>query len=179
MTRFLAFASVLVVLAVYAPNYVPGVLSTFGGSSGEEERVVRTERISVTGPTQETIAPRKVALAADRRGHFSATILVNGRQIEMMVDTGASAVAINEATARRLGINPPRRAYTEMISTANGMSSAAPVMLTEVRIGGIRLNDVQALIVPGKALPFNLLGMTFLSRLSSFQVTRDRLVMVE
>jgi aspartyl protease family protein len=120
-----------------------------------------------------------VALAADRRGHFTATVLVNGRQIEFMVDTGASTVAINEATARRLGIYPSRRAYSEMISTANGLINAAPVKLGEVRIGGIRLNDVQALVVPGKALSFNLLGMTFLSRLSSFEVTRDRMVMVE
>ena len=175
MTRFVAFATILVVLAVYAPKYMPGVLS----SIGEQQAEVRTEHVSVTGPVQETITPRKVALAADRRGHFSATIFVNGRQIEIMVDTGASAVALNGATARRLGIYPSRRAYTEMISTANGPINAAPVTLDEVRIGGIRLNDVQALVVPGKALPFNLLGMTFLSRLSSFQVSRDRMVMVE
>src|SRR4029079_15229466 len=125
MTRFVAFATILVVLAVYAPKYMPGVPS----SIGEQQAEVRTEHVSVTGPVQETISPRKVALAADRRGHFSATILVNGRQIAIIVESGAQAVALTDAPARRLGISPSRRAYTEMISTANGSINAAPVTL--------------------------------------------------
>jgi aspartyl protease family protein len=177
LLRFLAFASVLVVIGVYAPRFAPGLVSGLADEPGE------VREVKAAPPPEKTVelalSPRKVALVADRRGHFSTIVLVNGRQVEVMIDTGATVVALNEATASKLGIKPPRRAFTEQISTSNGVIKAAPVVLSDIRLGGIRMTEVHAVVVPGKALPINLLGMSFLSRLSSFEVTRDRLVLVD
>jgi aspartyl protease family protein len=177
MLRILVIVSALVVLGVYAPQFAPGLLSDI--AEGPERP--QAEPVAAAAPVQEEedLSPRKVALLADERGHFSTAVIVNGREINVMIDTGATMVALTEATARRLGISPARRAFTEPLSTGNGVIKAAPVTLAEVRLGGIRLNGVRALVVPGKALPVNLLGMSFLSRLSSFQVSRDRLILVD
>ena len=94
-----------------------------------------------------------------------------------MVDTGATSVAINEATARRLGIRPRLADYSLPISTANGIIHAAPVILRSVSVDGIRVRDVRAVVVRGEVLPVNLLGMSFLGRLSRFEIAGDRLVL--
>jgi aspartyl protease family protein len=95
-----------------------------------------------------------------------------------MVDTGASTIALNAETARAIGIRPPRSAFKTPISTANGMVAAAKVTLREVRIGGIRVRDVEALVVPEGLLGINLLGMNFLGRLSKFEISGPRLILV-
>ena len=97
----------------------------------------------------------------------------------MIVDTGATSVALSAETARRLGILPPQSAFRLLISTANGTTSAAPVVLNDVRVGGITVRNVQAVVVAGDALSVNLLGMTFLSRLSQFAVANAQLTLRE
>jgi aspartyl protease family protein len=102
---------------------------------------------------------------------------VNGRTLAMLVDTGATTVALNAASARRLGIYLSRADYTEAISTANGLVAAAPVRLSEIRLGGISVRNVPAVVLPGEVLTVNLLGMSFLSRLSRFEIADGRLVL--
>ncbi|MEO8667795.1 MAG: TIGR02281 family clan AA aspartic protease [Bauldia sp.] len=177
MLRLLAIASVLVVIGVYTPRFAPGLVASFVEKAPEP---ALPAPIAVKeSPAAVSLSPRKVALIADLRGHFSTTVTINGRQIDAMIDTGATMVALNEATAGKLGIRPPRGAYTEPVSTAGGIVKAAPVILSDVRLGGIRLTAVPAIVVPGDTLPVNLLGMSFLSRLSSFEVSRNRLVLVD
>ncbi len=94
-----------------------------------------------------------------------------------MVDTGATTVAINEETARWLGIRPRQADYRLPISTANGMIRAAPVVLRSVTVSGIQVRDVEAVVVRGDVLRVNLLGMSFFSRLSRFEIAGDRLVL--
>jgi aspartyl protease family protein len=96
-----------------------------------------------------------------------------------MVDTGATAVALSAESARRLGIRPPQSAFRMPIDTANGIAYAAPVKLGEVRIGNVSVRNVEAIVVPGDALSINLLGMTFLSRLSRFEVAGGQLVLTQ
>ena len=122
--------------------------------------------------------PRRVALDADRGGHFLAEAVINGRSVTVMVDTGATLVALTEETARRLGIRPAVSDFTIPIATANGTIRVAPVTLDEVKVGGIRVRDVAATVVPGDALGVNLLGMSFLGRLSHFEIADRQLVLV-
>lgn len=95
----------------------------------------------------------------------------------MMVDTGATTVALTEATARRLGIRPARTDFRYPVATANGTVMVALVELGDVRVGGITVRDVAATVVPGDALRTNLLGMSFLGRLSRFEMAGDQLVL--
>jgi aspartyl protease family protein len=120
---------------------------------------------------------RTVALRADPYGQFEANAVINGVSLPVIVDTGATTVALSSETARRLGIAPPQSAYRLPVSTANGTLAAAPVMLDEVRVGGISVQNVQAVIIPGNVLSVSLLGMTFLSRLHQFEVAGGQLTL--
>jgi aspartyl protease family protein len=113
---------------------------------------------------------RTVTLSDNGRG-FQVEARVDGRSIDFIVDTGASAIALRETAAAKLGIHPSPRDYTVKMQTANGVGKAARVQLDRVEINGITVRDVAAVVVPDEALSMNLLGMTFLSRV---KWTHDR-----
>lgn len=117
-------------------------------------------------------------LKADAAGHYRGQFKLNGKPVEGMVDTGASAVAINESTARRLGYGAAALDFRYSVNTANGRSEAAVVRLKRVEIGSIKIEDVEALVLRDQALSDMLIGMSFLSRLSSYKAERQSLTMV-
>jgi len=104
-----------------------------------------------------------VTLSNNGRG-FQVEARIDGRPIDFIVDTGASAIALRETSAAKLGIHPAARDYTIKMQTANGVGKAARVQLDRVEIG-ITVRDVAAVVVADEALSTNLLGMTFLSRI--------------
>ncbi len=118
-----------------------------------------------------------MALSANPQGHFVAETIIDGGSVTVMVDTGATMVALTGETARRLGIHPAESAYRDRLSTANGVVMAARVTLDEIRLGDVVVRDVAAVIVPGEALPVDLLGMSFLGRLSKFEIANGELVL--
>lgn len=120
-----------------------------------------------------------VTLAADARGHFITTIRLNGKPVEGMIDTGATTIAINESTARRLGYSANSLKFEHSVTTANGVTKVALVMLDRVELNGIRVDDVRAVVGRDEALSGTLIGMSFLKRLSSFQVKDGTLKLVQ
>ncbi|MBN9433377.1 MAG: TIGR02281 family clan AA aspartic protease [Bosea sp.] len=118
-----------------------------------------------------------VVLEADGSGHYMADGSINGRPVRFVVDTGATRVALSAETARRIGLAVDKSAFTAATRTANGTVAAAPIRLAEVRIGGARIADVDALVLPEGALDVDLLGMSFLSRLGGFRVTGRQMVL--
>jgi aspartyl protease family protein len=115
-------------------------------------------------------APGRVKLKADGRGHFNGTFRMNGKSVDGLVDTGASLVAINESTARKLGFAANSLDFRYTVNTANGGTDAAHVVLERVEIGTLRVKDVEAFVLRDKALTGTLVGMSFLKKLKSFQV---------
>jgi aspartyl protease family protein len=107
---------------------------------------------------------RTVTLSPGNDGHFWTDARVDGRRLQLVVDTGASQIALRAGDAARLGIHPTPRDYNVKVSTANGITRAALVQLRMVEIGNIVVRDVPALVHPDEALGVNLLGMSFLSR---------------
>ena len=104
---------------------------------------------------------------------------VNGRTIEVMVDTGASIVALTWEDAERAGIYVRPSEFTHRVNTANGTARVAPVTIEAISIGGITVRDVRAAVSePGK-LSGTLLGMTFLGRLSRAELRRGTLILEE
>ena len=128
-------------------------------------------------PQEVRTRSRKVRLRGDRRGHFNVRARIGSRSVPFVVDTGATAVAINMKTAKRLGLRVRKADFTGRSSTANGIVAYAPATIPEIRIGGIRVRNVPAAVLPDRALSTNLLGMTFLNRLKRFSVEGNRLVM--
>lgn len=107
---------------------------------------------------------RSVTLSRGNGGHFWTEARIDGRRLELVVDTGASTIALRASDAARLGIHPSARDYSVKVSTANGITKAAMVQLQMVEIGNIVVRNVPALVHADDALGVNLLGMSFLSR---------------
>ena len=107
--------------------------------------------------------PVSVVLQANGQGHFMAQGQINGGTIQMLVDTGATMIALSEADAQRLGINY-KAGQPGRVNTANGSVPVYRVRLDTVKVGSIELNQVDA-VVQQAGLPFALLGMSFLNRM--------------
>ncbi|MDO3433585.1 TIGR02281 family clan AA aspartic protease [Rhizobium sp. CBN3] len=110
-------------------------------------------------------------------GHFEADVDVNGRTVEMLVDTGSSMVALSHEDAERIGIDLTGLTYSMTVMTANGRSRAAPITLDQVAIGPIIRNNVAASVAEDGRLDQSLLGMSFLETLGSLQMQTDELRM--
>lgn len=123
------------------------------------------------GPTGE------VTVTRGRDGSFRLQATLGGAQARFVFDTGASTVVLTPETARAAGIDMARLSYSAVVSTANGRTTAAPVTLPSLAIGPIVERDVRALVAREGALFENLLGMSFLDRLASYQVEGDRLIL--
>ena len=113
-------------------------------------------------------APAQVLKGLD--GHYWADALIEGRAVRMMVDTGASVVALTRHDAARLGLRLKPDDFSGTVITASGPVRAAPVELQTVAVAGARVERVQALVVE-HGLPHSLLGMSYLGRLSAFTAT--------
>lgn len=110
----------------------------------------------------------RIVLTADTGGHFYAQGAINGRSVNFMVDTGATAVAMSVQEAERIGLNYKAGQPVRM-STANGVAPGYLVKLNSVRIGDVEVFQVDAVVSP-QPMPFLLLGNSFLSR---FQMKRE------
>jgi aspartyl protease family protein len=96
--------------------------------------------------------------------------------VHFLVDTGASSVFLTPDDARRLGVDPANLIYNQTVRTIGGDSLAAPVKLDSLSVDGVRVADVDALVI-GRGLPTSLLGMSYLGRLSRFEATPTSLVL--
>jgi aspartyl protease family protein len=184
------FMKMAAVLAIAAPVLTAG-LQNHWFSRGMETLHTMTAPRGDAQPeqaySQYAAAPRAapsphsswgvVELPAGQNSHYLADVEVSGGRIRAVVDTGASYVSLTAEDARALNIDPPRDAYNVKMSTANGIVQDAYVRLSEVRVGSIVIHDVDALVAPPGAQTITLLGMSFLKKLSSFQVADGRFVM--
>ncbi len=120
---------------------------------------------------------RVVEIARGRAGEFNLGTDVNGARIQMALDTGASAVVLTQEAAKAAGLPLEVLTYNVSVDTANGRTRAASVTLDRLGIGGIVERSVPALIAQPGQLRTNLLGMSFLNRLESWEVRGDKLIM--
>jgi len=146
------------------------LLVLVGYSYRDEIRVVAAHVAGDLVPSQgRTIDARTIAFpaSADRQYWIDAT--VDGTSVHFMVDTGATGVVLNQRDAERLGLAPSRLAYTQIFSTANGLTRGAPVTLGSLKIGPIAMADVRASVNEGD-LDESLLGMHFLEKLAEVTI---------
>ena len=102
-----------------------------------------------------------VVLQRDLSGHYRAEAYINGLKVPVMVDTGATHVAISQTLADKLGLRSINAVRTQ---TANGDTVSYATRLKSVKLGGIVAHDVAASILPGLGDEI-LLGMSFLGRM--------------
>lgn len=166
-------------IAAYAPTVFPALLQAMS------ERASAPQPLAVAAPAPPPAAAaesrdnddRRVEIDADAGGQYSTEVAVNGVIVHMLVDTGATTVALSADTAQRLGLPLSDASYTALVRTANGVARAAPVVLSAVSIGDIYVPAVQGVVFERKAGHVDLLGMSFLKRLSSVEQKSGRLIL--
>ncbi len=168
---FLAWAAIALVL-VAAYSFRDEITEIAYRVRGELTPAGNAVTIVSTTPGAQAVRIRK-----RRDGHFIANAKINGQATSLLVDTGASTVVIREADAVRLGVDTRRLSYTVPVQTANGVTYAAHVRLNSISIGPITVQGVDALVSKPGALRENLLGMSFLSRLRSYEFSGEFLTL--
>ena len=118
-----------------------------------------------------------VSLRADPDGHFRVDATIGGRRVPMLVDTGATVVALSYEQGQSLGLVSASDRFEARVSTANGSVGAKRVVLRDVRVGSVKIDDVAAVVMSPGAMDGALLGMSFLGRLRRLETGRDRMVM--
>lgn len=140
--------------------------------------VRQTHEVQVQAPAEpQPSAARSVHLRSNAHGHFAVEAYINGRPVDLMADTGATLVALTYEEARRIGFTPNDLEFSARTHTANGVARVAPVILDRVEVGDIMVRDVRAMVAEPGRLHVNLLGMSFIGRLKSFEMRGGELVL--
>ena len=118
----------------------------------------------------------KIVLSIGQGGHFFKQGQINGKSVDLIVDTGASSVAMSASYAKRIGLDYSGGRKVG-ISTANGMTQGWVVTLSSVRVGDVEVSNVEGVVSEG-SMPFVLLGNSFLNR---FEMTRtgEQMVLIK
>lgn len=165
MQRYLWVLVVVVCAAVIGPQYLQSRL----------QKLVEVHEVEEPEPAR-TSSKRPIRIRSASDGHFWTSIRINNRNVKALIDTGATLLAIPESVARRSGIPIRNESYTTEMRTANGISTAAPVSISNLRVGSIRLRNVKGVVVRDESLSIVLVGMSVLNRLGTIAIKANELV---
>jgi aspartyl protease family protein len=168
LTVWTAIAAGLAALYIYRDE-LPGFTNDLISQVAPQETT-----LTVPEPVE---SERLVRLRRQPSGHFVARALLNGEAVQMVVDTGATTIVLRSADAELIGINIAALTFTVPVQTANGSALAAPVKLQSVLVGPVGAGNVDALVAKPGTLDQSLLGMSFLSRLKSYEFSGDFLTL--
>lgn len=118
----------------------------------------------------------ELVLERAQDGHFYADVAVDGGSANMMVDTGASIVALTGADADAAGVQWSEDQVQPVARGASGTVYGVPVMLGRVQVGDIEAQQVEAIVVP-EGLDVSLLGQSFLSKIQRVEIEQDRMLL--
>lgn len=133
-----------------------------------------TERFGLGG---QQVTGQEVRIRMSPDGHFWANTSINGIERRMLVDSGATITAITTETARQAGIEPGASLTPVMIRTANGVVRAETGVADTLRMEGITAESLRVVVSPAFGR-IEVLGMNFLSRLESWRVEGETLILV-
>ena len=158
---------VIGVMAAFA-----GQLRSAGGASpaaptGETESGTSTSTFAYSSASDELVLDRRTD------GHFYADVEVNGVPISMLVDTGASSVALTAEDARRAGIATSIGMNEVIGEGAGGAVQGELVTIERVRLAGIEQSGVQAAVLKGGST--SLLGQSVLRDFDSVEIRGDQM----
>ena len=161
MSRVLLVFSVLAATVAAALTY------------GDPQQIAKASAI-VSDLFRKTPA-RAVQIARGQAGEFALRAKINGVNAPMVIDTGATSVVLTFETAKAAGLPLELLDYDVDVETAGGHTRAARLTLDRLAIGTLVERSVPALVVPRGQMKTNLLGMSFLDRLESWEVRADQL----
>lgn len=170
MRSILITAAIMAGLGIFMAQMADKITPASASTSAEKQT-------GAAAPPQVTSSSHSLSIPKDARGHFATEGRIEGQRIAFMIDTGASVVALNESSAARFGLRPTPGQYTANVSTANGTIKAARARIAMLDVGGLIVRDVDAMVLPDKALSENLLGLSFLSKLKRFEYANGQMVL--
>jgi len=106
---------------------------------------------------------REFSVPRSNNGHYQVVASINGRSVALLVDTGATSVALSGVQADQLGIRY-RDGTPGLVETASGHARAWRTTLNQVRLGDVEVLGVEAMVLEGNYPSQGLLGMSFLNR---------------
>lgn len=180
MWRYLLLSGSIVVSAIQAPTLFEKVMDARDNSQSRQGAGMNTQAVvqpQEHKPASISTTGRNVRIKSGRGGHFYVQVRMNNRPVKVLVDTGATMVAINETTARKIGIRLKASDFKHNVRTANGITKMAAATIREIRIGNIRVKNVRAGVSRDKSLSTTLLGMSFLNQLRRFEISGNTLLL--
>ena len=192
MWRYIILGISLVGFAVKGPEIMTSIMDNQAkmraNNSGQETKIRRVsrssygdndDRSSSKRTSRNPLSGRTARAKMKRNGHFYFNTKMNGASVKVMVDTGATGVAINRSTARRMGIKLSNSDFKYKSQTANGIAYYASAKIDEIKIGRVVVYDVRAAVLKDSSLSETLLGMTFLRKLKKFEVSNGTLILIQ
>lgn len=150
---------------------VMSILAAFLAPSPADTASTPAAAVKTGAPAE---ADKVLTLSRDGSGQFTLRGLVNGSEVDFLVDTGADLVALTEAEAEALGILPAPEDFQPTMQTASGVGYGAPVTIEELEVGGQTFHEVEAVVV--RDLGTNLLGQSALRKFGSVELKGDKMV---
>ncbi len=153
-----------------------------GSAAGEnasgqvrEEAWGGEEPAAESGEEEPVFGSEAIILEREADGHFYADASINGQTIRMLVDTGATAIALSRADARRAGVGISIGMPMVVGQGAGGDVHGELVTLDRVSLGGAAAEEMTAVVLDGGEM--SLLGQSFLSKFDSVEIKGDRMVL--
>ena len=141
-----------------------------------EPAPAQVQTLKSPSPQSETLPHNAATIRRESDGHFWTRADVEGSSLKFLVDTGASVVALTQRDAKRLRIDLAALNYNNRVSTAGGEVMSASIRLDYIRIGNVKLKDIDAIIIEDDVLENSLLGMTFLGELYSYEFKGNTMI---
>jgi aspartyl protease family protein len=170
--KFAPFVTLTIAAGLLVGWFAPGVPDTAnqaGAGSAEAQAELGVLQ-------QEQWNSGEVVLAREADGHFYADVGVDGATARMLVDTGASMVALTAEDADALGVVWDPEEVRPVARGASGAVYGVPVTVERMQLGELEVSGVQAIVVP-EGLGISLLGQSFLSQIDKVEMDQDRMVL--
>jgi len=181
MARYLIMAILAIGIFTQIPMLASDWLETNGYLESDAVEAKRTQVSSNgTQPSYQKSSVKRVGktiLKANKNGHFFTRAHINNKSIRVLVDTGATMIALSYEDARKLGLRPTKSDFTIPVNTANGRTYFASAKLRSVRVGRTEERNIKATIAPEGVLDITLLGMSYLKQLKRFEISNGKLVL--
>src|SRR5690348_12616992 len=132
---------------------------------------------SSLGLDNQQVAGKELRVKMAPDGHFWVVASINGVKRRMLIDSGATVTAISQQTANEAGVRTGTGLTPIMLRTANGVAPAKTGSIDELRMGNIVARNIRVVTAPGLG-SLDVLGMNFLSKLESWRVEGQTLILV-
>ncbi len=116
-----------------------------------------------------------VTLERSGDGHFYADVEINGSPVHMLVDTGASGVALSRDDARSAGIATSIGMNEIVGEGADVAVHGEQVRIDRMRLGPATAEGMNAVVLNQGGM--SLLGQDFLQRFAAVEIRADRMVL--